>query len=165
MVRFTLNVHGTIAHAVEQLHCLVGNDDVLENDLEHLHQITVKITACVSWMKIKNANKHLCILRWRPSEATLKFMREWKSLKRHQRELSRKETWSWILLSKLSRLSQRQITHVHSKMEATRSNIEVHERVEKSQEASKKAFKKRNMKLDSTVKAIKAKTKTDDSRI
>ena len=54
---------------------------------------------------------------------------------------------------------------MHSKMEVKRSNIEVHERVEKSQEASKRAFKKRNMELDSTVRAVKAKTERDGSRM
>jgi len=109
---FTPKIHGLIAHAVEQVQRLEGIGDVLEDDLEHLHQTSVKITACVSRMKNKG-----------------------------------------------------QQAFVHSKMEAKRSNIEVRERVEKSQEASKRAFKKRNMELDSTVRAVKAKTERDGSRM
>ena len=39
---FTPKIHGLIAHAVEQVQCLEGIGDVLEDDLEHLHQTSAK---------------------------------------------------------------------------------------------------------------------------
>ena len=109
---FTPKIHSAIAHAIEQVKRLGGIGDVLEDDLEHLHQTSAKITSCVSRMKNKD-----------------------------------------------------QQAFVHSKIEAKHNNIEVRERVQDSKQSSKRQFKKRNMELDSTVRALRAKKERDDSRV
>jgi hypothetical protein len=109
---FTPKIHSVIAHAVEQVKQLGGIGDILEDNLEHLHQTSAKITSCVSQMKNKE-----------------------------------------------------QQAFVHSKLEAKKNNIEVCERVEKSKTLSKRQFKKRNLELDSTVRAVRAKKERDDKRI
>jgi len=108
----TPKIHSAIAHAVSQVKELEGIGDILEDDLEHLHQTSAKITACVSRMKNKD-----------------------------------------------------QQAFVHSKREAIHNNVEVRKRVQSSLDASKRQFKKRNMELDSNVRATKAKKERDDSRI
>jgi hypothetical protein len=109
---FTPKIHSAIAHAVEQVKRLEGIGDVLEDDLEHLHQTSAKITSCVSRMKNKD-----------------------------------------------------QQAFVYSKIEAKHNNIKVREKVESSKQSAKRQFKKRNMELDSTVRAVKAKKERDDSRV
>ncbi len=54
---------------------------------------------------------------------------------------------------------------MHSKLEAKKNNIEVRERVEKSKTLSKRQFEKRNLELDSTVRAVRAKKERDDKQI
>ena len=51
---FTPKIHGLLAHAVEQVERLKGIGDLLEDDLEHLHQMSKKITDRTSRIKNKN---------------------------------------------------------------------------------------------------------------
>ncbi len=51
---FTPKIHGRLAHASNQVELLGGIGDMLENDLEHLHQISKKISDRTSRIK----NKH-----------------------------------------------------------------------------------------------------------
>ncbi len=51
---FTPKIHGVLSHAVEQVERLKGIGDLLEDDLEHLHQMSKKITDRTSRIK----NKH-----------------------------------------------------------------------------------------------------------
>jgi len=51
---FTPKIHGMLAHAADQVELLGGIGDMLEDDLEHLHQISKKISDRTSRIK----NKH-----------------------------------------------------------------------------------------------------------
>jgi uncharacterized protein YoxC len=52
---FTPKIHGVLAHAVEQVEQVKGIGDFLEDDLEHFHQTSKKITNQTS--KIKNKDQ------------------------------------------------------------------------------------------------------------
>jgi hypothetical protein len=52
---FTPKIHGMLAHAADQVEHLGGIDDMLEDDLEHLHQVSKKISDRTS--KIKNITR------------------------------------------------------------------------------------------------------------
>jgi hypothetical protein len=41
---FTPKIHGMLEHAADQVEHLGGIGDMLEDDLEHLHQVSKKIT-------------------------------------------------------------------------------------------------------------------------
>jgi len=47
-------IHSTISHTIQQVNKLEGLGDIQEDDLEHLHQTSAKITACVNQMKNKD---------------------------------------------------------------------------------------------------------------
>jgi hypothetical protein len=49
---FTPKIHGMLGHAADQVELLGGIGDMLEDDLEHLHQVSKKITDRTN--KIKN---------------------------------------------------------------------------------------------------------------
>jgi hypothetical protein len=49
---FTPKIYGVLAHAADQVELLGGIGDMLKDDLEHLHQVSKKITDWTS--KIKN---------------------------------------------------------------------------------------------------------------
>jgi len=51
---FTPKIHGVLAHAVEQVERLNGIGDLLEDDLEHLHQMSKKIADRTSRIKVKD---------------------------------------------------------------------------------------------------------------
>jgi hypothetical protein len=50
---FTPKIHGVLAHAMQQAERIGGIGDLLEDDLEHLHQISKKITDQTSRIKNK----------------------------------------------------------------------------------------------------------------
>jgi len=52
---FTPKIHGILGHGADQVDSLGGVCDMLEDDLEHLHQISKRIMDQMS--KIKNINK------------------------------------------------------------------------------------------------------------
>jgi hypothetical protein len=51
-MNYTPEIHGVLSHAAEQINRLGGIGDRLEDDLEHLHQTSKKISHRTS--KIKN---------------------------------------------------------------------------------------------------------------
>ena len=51
---FTPKIHGVLSHAVEQVECLQGIGDLLEDDLERLHQMSKKIATRTNRIKKKN---------------------------------------------------------------------------------------------------------------
>jgi len=50
---FTPKIHGVLAHASDQVELIGGIGDLLEDDLEHLHQMSQKISYRTG--RIKNA--------------------------------------------------------------------------------------------------------------
>jgi len=50
---FTPKIHGVLAHAMQQAKRIGGIGDLLEDDLEHIHQISKKITDQTSRIKNK----------------------------------------------------------------------------------------------------------------
>jgi hypothetical protein len=51
---FTPKIHCLLAHAIHQMRCFEGIGDTLEDDVEHMHQISARIEARVSRMKDKD---------------------------------------------------------------------------------------------------------------
>jgi hypothetical protein len=51
---FTPKIHGVLSHAVEQVECLQGIGDLLEDDLECLHQMSKKIADRTNRIKKKD---------------------------------------------------------------------------------------------------------------
>jgi len=51
---FTPKIHGVLSHAVEQVERLQGIRDLLEDDLEHLHQMSKKIADRTNRIKKKD---------------------------------------------------------------------------------------------------------------
>jgi hypothetical protein len=41
---YTPKIHGVLSHAAEHVQCLGGIGDLLEDELEHLHQMSKKIS-------------------------------------------------------------------------------------------------------------------------
>jgi hypothetical protein len=52
-LNFTPKVHSILVHALEQVKLFNGIGDTLEDDIEHMHQISARIESCVSQMKNK----------------------------------------------------------------------------------------------------------------
>ena len=50
---FTPKIHGVLAHAIEQVRRFQGIGDILEDDLEHLHQTAARIYSCIGRIKDK----------------------------------------------------------------------------------------------------------------
>jgi hypothetical protein len=53
-MRFTPKIHCLLSHAIHQMRCFEGIGDTLEDDVEHMHQISARIEARVSRMKDKD---------------------------------------------------------------------------------------------------------------
>jgi hypothetical protein len=51
---FTPKVHSLLVHALEQVQLFQGIGDTLEDDIEHMHQISARIESRVSQMKNKD---------------------------------------------------------------------------------------------------------------
>jgi hypothetical protein len=51
---FTPKVHCLLSHAIHQMRCFEGIGDTLEDDVDHVHQISAHIEARVSRMKDKD---------------------------------------------------------------------------------------------------------------
>ncbi len=77
---FTPKINGMLAHAADQVEHLGGIGDILEDDLEHLHQVSKKTTDWTS--KIKNITKQA--LSHPKIEAKLnnnkKSLKRWRNL-------------------------------------------------------------------------------------
>ena len=52
-LNFTPKVHSILAHALEQAKVFQGIGDTLEDDIEHMHQISARIESRISRMKNK----------------------------------------------------------------------------------------------------------------
>ena len=65
-VEFTPKIHGILSHAVEQVERLQGIGDLLEDDLEHLHQMSKKIADQTNRIK-KKISKQDLTPKWRLS--------------------------------------------------------------------------------------------------
>ncbi len=50
-ISFTPKIHSMLCHAFQQMKRLGGFGDLLEDDLEHLHQISNAISNCTSCIK------------------------------------------------------------------------------------------------------------------
>ncbi len=51
---FTPKIHCLLAHTIHQMRCFNGIVDTLKDFLEHMHQISARVEACVSCMKDKD---------------------------------------------------------------------------------------------------------------
>jgi hypothetical protein len=51
---FTTKIHCLLVHAIHQMRSFEGIGNTLEDDVEHMHQISARIEAGVSHMKDKN---------------------------------------------------------------------------------------------------------------
>jgi hypothetical protein len=52
-MNFTPNIHGGLAHTIEQVRRFEGIGDILEDDLEHLHQTAARIYSCIGGIQEK----------------------------------------------------------------------------------------------------------------
>ncbi len=58
-LNFTPKLHSTVEHSLDHMRRFNGIGDMLEDDVEHIHQIAAKIEARVSRMKNKNAQANV----------------------------------------------------------------------------------------------------------
>jgi len=58
-LNFTPKLHSTVEHSLDHMRRFNGIGDMLEDDVEHIHQIAAKIEARVSQMKNKNAQANV----------------------------------------------------------------------------------------------------------
>ncbi len=65
---FTPNIHGVLAHTIEQVRRFEDIGDILEDDLEHLHQTAARIYSCIRSIKGKKTNLLFHARRWRLNE-------------------------------------------------------------------------------------------------
>ena len=63
---FTPKIHGVLSHAAEQVERLNGIGDLLEDDLEHLHQMSKKLVIKQIDLKTRTSRQDLT-LKWRLS--------------------------------------------------------------------------------------------------
>jgi hypothetical protein len=97
---FTPKIHCLLVHATHQMRHLEGFGDPLEDDVEHMHQISVRIEARVSQMKDKDrqafVHSKMEVIQLHAA-VTEKLVRE--SLWQH--EVLKSEIWSYLHLQEL----------------------------------------------------------------
>ncbi len=108
---YTPKIHGILAHAADQVELLQGIGDMLEDDLEHLHQISKKISHRTS--RIKNMAQQALS----HSQMEAKFNNKDIIEKTRESQLCSKRAFKKARTGSLEQAVQAKIEHDNSRIE------------------------------------------------